>query len=467
MEIGYYTVEDDSFYKEPEFQYKLLVSNRQETFGENPPSKKRKLEIVPPDQLRMPSKRVRIHMAPPDQSPPHDMTNGFTSISPPLRSSKGVLPKLHKSSPKKSESSSFGMHFTPKTASTPFNKPTVKFVTVSKPNENGTGISQKSVPNHHIVQIVSADVQDKSKQKSQFNEQQLPTTDSLQWSVCNGEKKLCSEPMNELISDTNRPECMAATTDAKPDCIVKSTVITTPDSAVQPVYTTGQDCVAASTICSTDSDYIIPTLYTSAVVSDDQIKTVESTSPQNTVSISLSSSLTSPIKCTESLPPSPIMQNPDILKEEETPCTIVGAQISPVKIIMADPLEEEDKVKEAGEVQVQPLATIHFPAGDPAEIMAPDVPHVQDVIEVAKDEETIEEQVFIQNEALIDGQQHLQIQEGSQIYQTEDGLLLIQNPDGTVHVHGQTDEPVPLETLQAIIGGMGDTTQIITETVVP
>lgn len=53
-----------------------------------------------------------------------------------------------------------------------------------------------------------------------------------------------------------------------------------------------------------------------------------------------------------------------------------------------------------------------------------------------------------------DGEQ--QIIEGANIYQTEDGLILIENADGTFQIHGNGDQPIPLETVQALLGMDGD-----------
>ncbi len=44
-----------------------------------------------------------------------------------------------------------------------------------------------------------------------------------------------------------------------------------------------------------------------------------------------------------------------------------------------------------------------------------------------------------------------QVVDQSNVFQTEDGLVLIQNPDGTFQIHGHTDQPIPLETVQALL----------------
>ena len=36
-------------------------------------------------------------------------------------------------------------------------------------------------------------------------------------------------------------------------------------------------------------------------------------------------------------------------------------------------------------------------------------------------------------------------------YQTEDGVVFIQNPDGSNQMHGHSDQPIPLETVQALL----------------
>ena len=75
-------------------------------------------------------------------------------------------------------------------------------------------------------------------------------------------------------------------------------------------------------------------------------------------------------------------------------------------------------------------------------------------------------QVVLQNGDMAEVVGTEQIMGQAQIYQTEDGLILVQNADGSIQVHGQSDQPVPLETVQALLTMEGDgQTQVVAETV--
>lgn len=55
--------------------------------------------------------------------------------------------------------------------------------------------------------------------------------------------------------------------------------------------------------------------------------------------------------------------------------------------------------------------------------------------------------IFLQGEEV--EQQTAEAQ--SDVYQTEDGVIFIQNADGSIQVHGHSDQPIPLETVQALL----------------
>ena len=55
--------------------------------------------------------------------------------------------------------------------------------------------------------------------------------------------------------------------------------------------------------------------------------------------------------------------------------------------------------------------------------------------------------IFLQGEEV--EQQTVEAQ--SDVYQTEDGVVFIQNPDGSIQMHGRSDQPIPLETVQALL----------------
>ena len=61
-----------------------------------------------------------------------------------------------------------------------------------------------------------------------------------------------------------------------------------------------------------------------------------------------------------------------------------------------------------------------------------------------------------------------QFVDAAQVFQTEDGLLVIQAADGTLQIHGQNGQAIPMETVQALLGmdlGEGSIEQIDTEQV--
>ena len=47
--------------------------------------------------------------------------------------------------------------------------------------------------------------------------------------------------------------------------------------------------------------------------------------------------------------------------------------------------------------------------------------------------------------------EHQTVEAQPDLYQTEDGVIFIQNPDGSIQVHGHSDQPIPLETVQALL----------------
>ena len=55
--------------------------------------------------------------------------------------------------------------------------------------------------------------------------------------------------------------------------------------------------------------------------------------------------------------------------------------------------------------------------------------------------------IFLQGEEV--EQQTVEAQ--SDVYQTEDGVVFIQNPDGSIQMHGHSDQPIPLEKVQALL----------------
>ena len=66
-------------------------------------------------------------------------------------------------------------------------------------------------------------------------------------------------------------------------------------------------------------------------------------------------------------------------------------------------------------------------------------------------DETGETQVLIEGGVaqLMGGEQFV---DAAQVFQTEDGLLVIQAADGTLQIHGQNGQAIPMETVQALLG---------------
>ena len=66
-------------------------------------------------------------------------------------------------------------------------------------------------------------------------------------------------------------------------------------------------------------------------------------------------------------------------------------------------------------------------------------------------DENGETQVLIEGGVaqLMGGEQFV---DAAQVFQTEDGLLVIQAADGTLQIHGQNGQAIPMETVQALLG---------------
>ncbi len=67
---------------------------------------------------------------------------------------------------------------------------------------------------------------------------------------------------------------------------------------------------------------------------------------------------------------------------------------------------------------------------------------------------------LIQNSTSLPDQSHLEQDQPSGstgIVQMAEGLVLIHQPDGSIQIHGQSEQPIPLETVQALLGVGPDT----------
>ena len=60
-------------------------------------------------------------------------------------------------------------------------------------------------------------------------------------------------------------------------------------------------------------------------------------------------------------------------------------------------------------------------------------------------------------------QEEERVESQPDLYQTEDGVIFIQNSDGSIQVHGHSDQPIPLETVQALLA-MESEGQVVEQT---